>query len=353
MKIPDILFKQCLLRFFLFTFCLAFATMVHAQVGTQSTQTKDSISKADTVRIFADTTKAPKFNFEQDFRNRNPFKFPTELKPKRLTTALTVEGSLYVATMLGLNQLWYSKYAKSDFHLFDDSKEWLQMDKVAHGMSASTIANFCFYSYRWSGVKHKPAVLYAGFASLAYMTTIEVLDGYSTGWGFSLSDMTANIAGTSFFMVQQLVWQRQYIKMKMSYHPTQFANMRPELLGDNGVQRILKDYNGLTFWMSMGSAVFVPKKSHFPRWISLAVGYGAEGMLGGTENPQFNQAGDRLGDYQRYRQFYLSLDVDFSVIRTKSKFVKVLLLALNAVKIPFPTLEYNTKGQFKFHYLYF
>ena len=30
-----------------------------------------------------------------------------------------------------------------------------------------------------------------------------------------------------------------------------------------------------------------------------------------------------------------------------------LLLALNTLKVPFPTLEYNTKGEFKFHYLYF
>lgn len=347
------MFKHFLLPLFGLLLCLAINAGSFAQAGSSMSVSKDTLAKVEIKEGKADSAKLPARDFEAELRNSNPFKFPTELKPKRLATVLSLEGSVYAATMLGLNELWYKKYDKSKFHFFNDGAEWQQMDKIAHAMSASTISNLCYYSYKWSGLKQRPAVLYAAATSLAYMTTIEVLDGYSSGWGFSVPDMVANVAGTSFFMVQQLVWQRQYIKMKMSYHPTQFANMRPEVLGDNGFQRILKDYNGLTFWMSMGAATFVPKKSNFPRWLCVSVGYGSEGMLGGFYNPELNQAGEHLPDYDRYRQFYLSLDVDFSVIKTRSKFVKLLLLAVNAIKIPFPALEYNTKGQFRFHYLYF
>ena len=63
--------------------------------------------------------------------------------------------------------------------------------------------------------------------------------------------------------------------------------------------------------------------------------------------------GGHIPEFERYRQFYFSFDVDFSTLKTKSKFVRLLLLAVNAIKIPFPALEYNTKGQFKFHYMYF
>jgi len=347
------LFKYTLFPAFALLILLHLPNHAFAQTDSLHTINKDSIKKAQLLKSKQDSIKSVAFNFEQDFRDGNPFKFPSQLKPKRLTAAITIQGSLYIATMLGLNQLWYSKYSQSNFHLFDDSREWQQMDKVAHGMTASTISNFCYFSYRWSGMKQKKAVFCASAVSLAYMTTIEVMDGYSTGWGFSLSDMAANIVGTSFFMTQQLIWQRQYIKMKLSYHPTRFAGWRPEELGNTSVARILKDYNGLTFWASVGSAVFVPKRSHFPRWICLSFGYGAEGLLGGFKNPDFNEAGERIPQFDRYRQFYLSLDVDFSMIRTKSKFVKLLLLAVNAIKIPFPALEYNTKGQFRFHYLYF
>jgi hypothetical protein len=347
------LFKYAYAPLLFLCFFLCFRLPAKAQNDTIRPGKTDSIAKISQQTTPNDSIKTNTYDFEKEFRASNPFKFPAQLKPKRLAISLSIEGSLYAATLLGLNNLWYEQYRSSKFHFFDDSKEWLQMDKFGHFTSSSTIANLCYYSYRWSGMKHKKAVLYAGAASLAYMTTIEVLDGYSSGWGFSVSDMVANVLGTSFFVTQQLLWQRQYIKTKLSYHPTSYAGLRPEELGENASQRILKDYNGLTIWASLGSAVFVPKRSHFPRWICLSFGYGAEGMLGGFFNPDVNEAGQNLPQFDRYRQFYLSLDVDFSVIKTKSKIVKLLLLAVNAIKIPFPALEYNTKGQFKFHYLYF
>jgi hypothetical protein len=347
------LVKHKLPALFVFLFCLGCSYATFAQVDTLKSIQYDSINKTVIAKSGRDSATLPTFNFETEFKKSSPFKIPTGLKLGRLAATVTVQTSMYAATLLGLNELWYKRYDKSAFHTFDDGAEWQQMDKIAHAMSASTISNFCYYSYRWSGMKHKPALFIGCAIGLSYMTTIEILDGYSSGWGFSVPDMAANVVGTSFFMVQQLVWQRQYIKMKMSYHPTQFANYRPEALGENSLQRILKDYNGMTFWASMGSAVFVPKRSHFPRWICVSLGYGAGGMTGGFNNPEFNQAGERLPQFDRYRQFYLSLDVDFSMIKTRSKIVKLLLLAVNAIKIPFPALEYNTKGQFKFHYLYF
>jgi hypothetical protein len=55
----------------------------------------------------------------------------------------------------------------------------------------------------------------------------------------------------------------------------------------------------------------------------------------------------------RYRQFYLSMDVDLTRIKTKSKVLKGIFSVVNFIKIPFPALEYNSLGQVKFHFLYF
>ena len=54
-----------------------------------------------------------------------------------------------------------------------------------------------------------------------------------------------------------------------------------------------------------------------------------------------------------YRQFYLSVDLDLTKIKTNSKFLKTLFSTINFIKIPAPALEYNTKNGFKFHYLHF
>ena len=39
-------------------------------------------------------------------------------------------GALTGGSLIYLNQVWYNKYNTSKFHVFDDSQEWLQMDKV-------------------------------------------------------------------------------------------------------------------------------------------------------------------------------------------------------------------------------
>ena len=46
----------------------------------------------------------------------------------------------------------------------------------------------------------------------------------------------------------------------------------------------------------------------------------------------------------RYRQYYLSLDVDFTKIPTKSKLLKTTFGLLNMVKMPFPALEFSKNG---------
>jgi hypothetical protein len=75
-------------------------------------------------------------------------------------------------------------------------------------------------------------------------------------------------------------------------------------------------------------------------------------MYGGYKNEWPAEAPEfRLSDadYPRYRQCYLSLDIDLSRIKTKSKFIKTLARTFNFVKIPSPAVEFNTLGKVKFH----
>jgi hypothetical protein len=46
------------------------------------------------------------------------------------------------------------------------------------------------------------------------------------------------------------------------------------------------------------------------------------------------------------------LDVDWTRIKTRSKFLKTVLTAMTFIKLPFPALEYNSMGQFKAYLLY-
>jgi hypothetical protein len=50
-----------------------------------------------------------------------------------------------------------------------------------------------------------------------------------------------------------------------------------------------------------------------------------------------------------YRQYYLSLDVDFSRIKTQKRGLKQLFYILDMVHVPFPAFEITSKGKFKGH----
>jgi hypothetical protein len=75
-------------------------------------------------------------------------------------------------------------------------------------------------------------------------------------------------------------------------------------------------------------------------------------MLGGAANPEFNAAGDALPEMERYRRFFLSLDLDLTRIPTNSGFLRTLFSTFGFVKIPAPALEYS-RGDLDWHWIMF
>ena len=270
----------------------------------------------------------------------------------RLTGVLAVEGTLYVASLTGLYFAWYKDYPQTTFHLFNDDGEWMQVDKCGHAITAFYISRIGYSTYRWSGVNETKAAWFGGLFGFAYMLNVEILDGFSSQWGFSLGDFTANTLGSAIFVTQQLAWHEQRFSLKYSFHQTKYAQYRPDLLGDNLIQNMIKDYNGHSYWISGNISSFLPERSKFPRWINVAVGYGAEGMTGAFGNSA-NHNGQQIPPFPRYRKFFLSLDIDLTRIRTKSAILRGIFTVVSFIKIPAPTLEYNTLGQFKVHALYY
>ena len=276
----------------------------------------------------------------------------TLIQKGRFTGVLVAQGTLYVASITGLYFAWYKNYPQSAFHLFNDGGEWMQVDKCGHAITAYYISRIGYSSYRWSGVKEQQATWFGGLLGFAYLLNIEILDGFSSEWGFSPGDLAANTLGSMIFVGQQLAWHEQRFSLKYSFHQTQYAQYRTDLLGDNLIQNMIKDYNGHSYWISGNISSFLPVRSKFPKWLNIAVGYGAEGMTGASSNA-LNQNGLPVPHYPRYRKFFLSVDIDLTRIPTKSKVLKGIFTVLSFIKIPAPTLEYNTLGQIKVHALYY
>ncbi len=257
----------------------------------------------------------------------------------------------------GLYQLWYKDYPSSKFHFINDNKEWNQMDKFGHGFSAYYLSVVGTEAAKWSGMSRKKAIWLGGAFGMIFQHPIEVFDGFSSGWGASLGDITANTLGSGLCISQNLLWDEQRIGLKYSFTQSVYAPIRPNVLGKDMSQQFLKDYNGQTYWLSCNVSSFIKnKESKFPKWLNLSLGYGSNGMIGGFKNEwKDNKTGliYQRFDIPRYRQFYFSPDVDLNRIKTKHKSLKLVFKLLNCIKFPLPSIEYNSLGQTKFHWLTF
>lgn len=263
------------------------------------------------------------------------------------------ETVTYGAAMGILYGTWYKDYPSTSLHSFNDWPEWNQMDKAGHLTTAYYLSAVSYSLYNdIAGVNEKKSTWIGAGQSLFVLTSLEMFDGFSSEWGFSWSDMGFNTLGCGMFALQQNYWNEQRVKLKYSAHHTGLAKYRPEVLGSNPAERFLKDYNGQTYWLSANIHSFLKKDSKLFPWLNVAFGYGADGMLGGRENPLVNEAGDLMPVTERYRQFYFSLDADLSKIKTRSKFLKITLRILNLVKFPFPALEISN-GSAKMQWMYF
>ncbi|WP_369752435.1 DUF2279 domain-containing protein [Flavobacterium sp. WC2409] len=271
------------------------------------------------------------------------------LNIKRQNTVILSESILASTALVGLNQLWYADYPRSNFHFINDNAEWLQMDKIGHFYSSYQMGRMGSEMLQWSGASKKKQLLYGAGLGFAFLTAVEVLDGYSSEWGASPGDVIANASGTALYVSQELLWNEQRIIPKFSFHTTQFAQYRPNVLGSNLAEQILKDYNGQTYWLSVNLYSF-SKGSKIPKWLNLAMGYGADGMVSGNSE---NSDKLLLPKTERFRQFYLSFDVDLTKIETKSHFLKTFFSVFNTLKIPAPTIEYSVNEGFRGRILYF
>ena len=286
------------------------------------------------------------FEISNAQKDLNNFLKPSDsLNSQRRNTVVISEVLASSITLVGLNQLWYADYPKSKFHFINDNSEWLQMDKMGHLFSCYHISNRSANALKWAGVQKDKQLIYSAALGLTFMTTVEIFDGFSEQWGTSSGDLVANIAGTGLFVSQEILWNEQRIIPKFSFHTTKYAALRPNLLGNSLNEQILKDYNGQTYWLSVNINSFI-KSSTIPNWLNFAIGFGAEGMISAN--------GDYLAsEPKRYRQLFLSFDVDLTRIKTKSPLLKTLFSVINFIKIPAPTFEFSRNSKLKGYFIYF
>ena len=129
--------------------------------------------------------------------------------------------ALASGSLIYLNQVWFQQYKTSKLHSFNDNEEWFQMDKCGHTFTNYQTGRLMMEAMNWAGYSTKKQLIIGGLSGFTYMTVIELMDGFSDGWGFSWGDLYANALGSGFAIGQKILWKEQRIQIKFSYSELQ------------------------------------------------------------------------------------------------------------------------------------
>lgn len=216
---------------------------------------------------------------------------------------------------------------KQKFH-FDDSKELkyaLCLDKGGHFWSSQFASTVFGDLLQWAGMPERKAAWYgAGFAVVT-SGIVEIKDGFAPWWGFSLTDMTANILG-SFFPVLKAYhpfYKNFTVKWSWDFIHKSYWSSLPHNLG----KIFMDDYERHTYWLCTNINGVAPTrwKKQIPGFLSFDIGVSAKNLDG-------HGAGKR--------ELFLALGLDLSRITFKKfKFYNSTSHILNFYRLPTPALK--------------
>ncbi len=197
--------------------------------------------------------------------------------PRLFVASLTLAAANYAAyqpfkdawwreerTHFHLYRGWRRSYGYLDFGWHDTL--YGHMDKLGHFYSSRLLSEQLFAIARWIGFSEHTSRLIGPTVSSLLMLEIEIYDGFFKEWGFSLADFSANELGAFYPLLEHQLPVLQNFQLKFSYHPSRQPQRE---------QTFIKDYAGMTFWLSANVHAALPRQlaAVYPEWLNLALGY--------------------------------------------------------------------------------
>lgn len=275
------------------------------------------------------------FDYRKEDATDSTRKFSVPKFAAVASTTLLAYGAAY---WLIFDKGWWDE-GKTDFHFENDFYYAKNLDKLGHFASGVLMGELFYEGYHWAGVNEFYSYLLAGGSAFLTHVAIDVKDGYSPDWGFSVFDVIFGTLGGFLPMAERYVPIFKYFDLKWSYWINTKAYYRSS---DTGI--FTDDYVNQTFWLSLKPYRMLPQKAraYYPEWLAFAFGLSIdEGRYVRGENGKLKK-----GHYE----IYFALDYDLEAFRPKSRLARTLVKTLNYLKLPAPTLELYP--DFRLHWLY-
>lgn len=274
--------KTTLFFLILFLFCNFISNVTPQQPGEASLLLPSS---SDSLKL---ALKTLSFDNTSDFANhtkvvtgtyKNEYFTPQQVDRGRLTFSGLMLVSLNYAAYQPFKDAWWQE-ERTHFHFYRGWRRnkgywdfgwhdtlYGHIDKLGHFYSAKLLSEHFYSISQWIGFDEHSSKWIGPILASLLMLEIEIYDGFFKDWGFSLADFTANELGAFSPLIKEKIPFTKNFQLKFSYHPSNQANRE---------DTFIKDYAGMTFWLSYNVRSFLPAsvKKYYPGWLNLALGYG-------------------------------------------------------------------------------
>ena len=195
-----------------------------------------------------------------------------------LTYGIAIHSAL--AIILEYKWWWHN-----DYHPFEIEDEGflddysLGVDKFGHFYTSYFYFNALQNLMRWGGYDETTKLWVSVSIPALYAISLEIGDGFSH-YEFAPDDLLANALGLGYGILQRKYRYLDNFIFKWSYIPT------GEYRGRFNYP-ITNDYDGHIYWLSfkMHNLLPEPVKQYWPKFLNLAVGYGAVNASVGSTMP--------------------------------------------------------------------
>ena len=93
----------------------------------------------------------------QDFQDTSD----TVFSMQRFAWSTASVGTVSIGSIYGLSKLWYSQENQGSFHLFNDAKNWMQMDKLGHSFSCYHVTRGLDALFSLTGLRKRKSLFFA------------------------------------------------------------------------------------------------------------------------------------------------------------------------------------------------
>lgn len=269
--------------------------------------------------------------------------------PKKpfLNKASIITGSSFISLgslFVFMNNSWWTNNAKS-FH-FDNGRDLRyanNLDKMGHLMGGIIAADAYYDVGKWVGMSDKKAAWFGFAMGTGIQTVIEIKDGFSPKWGFSILDITTGSFGALMPVLKQKSSFFRNSDFKFSYLQRTDKYFKTRSIPITFFD--IDDYLNQTYWMSTNLRYLAGQENTWiPDWLCISIGWGIEAASWNI-NPNDPGTGGRP-------EFYLAPDIDLvKLFKPKKMFWKQTLKRLNYLKFPMPAIQLTqTKKAFPLYY---